>query len=180
MSAPSAPPAVFENFDTVFDKYTKVKINGKNTYDLLKVTNSYPSNTMVYYRTSKTLTPYGCMFKDNKGRFYMDYLLPKKNVDVCTNFQLDYNSSQTGNLMTDLILNDVYISINTNSKLLFCCAPSDDFYIRFTFIDKPFDITISYDVYKFCNLFALTEITGKNYCVSGIRYFISSATPENY
>jgi hypothetical protein len=171
---------IFEKFDTVFEKYTKVKTNGKNSYDLFKEMNKYPPNTLISYRKSKTLTPYACMFKDIKGRYYADYLLDKKNIDICTNFQLSYNTSYNGNVLVDLILNDVYINIDTNSKILFCCAPNDNFYIRFTFIENPIDVTISYDAYMFCNAFARSEVVGKNYCDSGIRYYMCSATPENY
>jgi hypothetical protein len=175
----SAPKPIFECFEPIFEKYTKINTNGENIYHLLKATNIYPYNNLVYYTVVKNIAPYGCMFKDHKGRYYIDYLLPKKYIDICTNFQIKYNNTYNGGLLIDLIINDAYINVDANTKVLFCCAPKDDFYIRFTFNDNPFDVTFSYDAYMFCNEYIRSEIIGKNYRVSGIKYYLGIATPES-
>lgn len=107
--------------------------------------------------------------KDNNGKYFIDFRLPRSG-QITTGYLI--NSENSSDIKMTLHVNDTnFIPLNEGVKIVDMCAIYSELKIRLTFNTYPFSVKINYLSYILRKISKNAEYLGKNpFILDGILY----------
>lgn len=147
------------DFNSFFNSYSIINTNIDNYKDAFECLNDNPEIDLISY------------IKHIKINSDTDILLDYNEIDIVNNFKIDNLDLLKVNV--ELLVNDELIQFNNRLLIPMCCKKTP-FIIKIKFIQEPFEINLSFDIYL-SQMRIKNKLLDMNLNANNINYYNNEA-----